>query len=353
MSNGSTSTINWSLAAPVATRVAGTYPLADTYHTVQLRRTLPDTFKRAAAMVTDETGLSTPGDPDVMVVSRADWAKRNLATFSHLLAPLESKIAEKLEESGSKGAPAVVARQVVAIETGALLGFLARRVLGQYELVLPTGDRGDVVAVVGANVLGMERQQQFKPADFRFWIALHEATHRAQFVGVPWLRNYFLSLVTELVGSATTPTPGRIARLVAEMVKAGRQGRPLIDDTGLLGLLATPEQRQAIDRVQALMSLLEGHGHVVMDRIGGRVLSTQMRMSSILKARRSDPRTAAFFRLTGMEMKMRQYELGEKFIAVVEKEAGWSALDKAWLGPEWLPTLAEIEQPTQWLQRAA
>jgi len=288
----------------------------------------------------------------VLVVSRADWAKRNLATFSHLLAPLESKIAEKLEQSGSKGAPAIVARQVVAIETGALLGFLARRVLGQYELVLPTGDKGDVVAVVGANVLALERQQQLKPADFRFWIALHEATHRAQFVGVPWIRSYFLSLVTELVGSAA-PTPGRIGRLVAEVVDAGRHGRPLIDDTGLLGLLATPEQRQTIDRVQALMSLLEGHGHVVMDRIGSRILTTQARMSSILKARRADPRTAAFFRLTGMEMKMRQYEMGEKFIAGVEKEAGWSALDKAWLGPEWLPTLPEIEQPTQWLQRVA
>jgi len=352
VSENSTGTINWSLAAPVATRIAGSYPLADTYHLAQLRSSMPDVFKRAATMVTDETGLITPGDPDVIVVSRSDWAKRNLATFSHLLAPLESKIAEKLEETGSKGAPAVVARQVVAIETGALLGFLSRRVLGQYELVLPTGDQGDVVAVVGGNVLGMERQQQFKPSDFRFWIALHEATHRAQFLGVPWLRSYFLSLVTELVGSAT-PTPGRLGRLVTEVIEAGRQGRPLIDDTGLLGLLASPEQRQTIDRVQALMSLLEGHGHVVMDRLGARVLTTQARMSSILKARRSDPRTAAFFRLTGMEMKMRQYEMGERFIAGVEKEDGWEALDKAWLGPEWLPTLAEIEQPAQWLQRVA
>jgi putative hydrolase len=144
-----------------------------------------------------------------------------------------------------------------------------------------------------------------------------------------------------------------MGRLVAEILDAGRRGRPLIDDTGLLGLLATPEQRQTIDRVQALMSLLEGHGHVVMDRIGGRVLTTQARMSSILKARRADPRTAAFFRLTGMEMKMRQYEMGEKFIAGIEEHEGWSALDKAWQGPEWLPTLAEIEQPTQWLQRVA
>ena len=193
-----------------------------------------------------------------MVVSRADWAKRNLATFSHLLAPLESKIAEKLEESGSKGAPALMARQVVAIETGALLGFLARRVLGQYELVLPTGDKGDVVAVVGANVLALERQQQLKPADFRLWIALHEATHRAQFVGVPWIREIFLE---------PRHRTGRVGRTYAGTDRpfGGRGGGrgpagPARSSTtrAYWGLLATPEQRQTIDKVQALMSLLEG-----------------------------------------------------------------------------------------------
>lgn len=346
------STVDWSLAAPVASRVAGRYPLAETYHIAHMRKAMPGVVQRAAAMVTEETGLLTPGDPEVMVVTRGQWAERNLATFSHLLAPIEAKIAERLEDSGAGGMPAAIARRVVALETGAILGFLAKRVLGQYELVLPTGDQGDVVALVGANVIALERQQQFRPNEFRIWIALHEATHRAQFVGVPWLRSYFLSLVTELVGSAT-PSPGRLGRLVAEVIEAGRRGKPLIDETGLLGLLATPEQRKAIDRVQALMSLLEGHGHVVMDRIGARILPSQDRMSSILKARRNDPRTAAFFRLTGMEMKMRQYELGERFIKAVESRAGWSFLDRAWKGPEWLPTLAEIDRPELWLQRAA
>ena len=121
MSQATTGTINWSLAGPVAARMAGNYPLAGTYHSIQLQNTLPEIVSRAAALVTAETGLKTPGDPEVLVVSRADWAKRNLATFSHLLAPLESKIAEKLEESGSKGTPALLARQVVAIETEAAL----------------------------------------------------------------------------------------------------------------------------------------------------------------------------------------------------------------------------------------
>ncbi|MGQ0848659.1 MAG: zinc-dependent metalloprotease [Actinomycetota bacterium] len=342
----------WSLAVPVATRVAGSYPLASTYHTVEMQRSLPDLFTRAAATVGEETGLSTPGQPEVRVVTRGEWAERNLATFAHLLAPLEARLAEKLERRGADGTPAAIARRAMAVETGALIGFLARRVLGQYELVLPTGDQGDVVAMVGANVLALERQQQFRPSEFRMWIALHEATHRAQFVGVPWLRPYFLSLVTDLIGSAG-PTPGRLARLIAEVIEASRKGRPIIDDSGILGLLATPEQRQTIDRVQALMSLLEGHGHVVMDRIGARILPTQKRMSAILKARRKDPRTAALLRLTGMEMKLRQYELGEKFVLTVQREAGWSSLDRAWAGAEWLPTLSEIEQPEEWLRRAA
>ncbi|MGH8924949.1 MAG: zinc-dependent metalloprotease [Acidimicrobiia bacterium] len=341
----------WPLAVPVAKRVAGTYPLADTYHLAHMKGQVPGLFSEAAALVESETGLQTPGAPEVRVVSRGEWAERNLATFSRMLAPLEEKIASKLEEAGRNNTPAL-ARRVIAIETGALLGLLAKRVLGQYELVLPEDESGDVVALVGANILALERQHQFRPAEFRMWIVLHEATHRAQFLGVGWLRDYFLSLIDELVASAG-PTPGRLSRLVAEVIEAGRSNRPLIDDSGLLGLFATPEQKTIIDRVQALMSLLEGHGHVVMDRIGARLLPSQDRMSTILKLRRRDPRTAALFRLLGMEMKMKQYELGETFIMKVEKEAGWPALDRAWEGPESLPTLPEIYNPGEWLRRVA
>jgi uncharacterized protein (DUF2342 family) len=101
------------------------------------------------------------------------------------------------------------------------------------------------------------------------------------------------------------------------------------------------------------MSLLEGHGHVIMDRIGARELVTQARMSQVLKARRQDPRTAMFMRLIGLEMKMRQYDLGATFINGIERHAGWSALDHAWEGPDKLPTLAEIENPVLWLDRVA
>ena len=335
--------IDWDLAVKVASRFAGTYPLEDTYHTDLLAREAPGIVARAAQMVEEETGLTAAGEPAVEVVTRKQWAETNVAVFSQLLAPAEEKI--------KKANP--VASRVVAAEMGAVLGFLSRKVLGQYELVLPgKGESGDVVYLVGANVLAMERSHQFRPSEFRLWIALHECAHRLQFVGVPWLRGYFLDLVGELVASAV-PEPGKWARIMAEVRKATDSGEPIIGETGLFGLFASSSQKDLLERVQALMSLLEGHGHVVMDRIGRRELASQQRMSLVLRQRRKDPRTATFLRLTGLEMKMRQYEQGEKFVLKVEREAGWSALDRVWDGPDSLPNLTEINEPMLWLSRVS
>jgi coenzyme F420 biosynthesis associated uncharacterized protein len=240
----------------------------------------------------------------------------------------------------------------MAAETRAVLSMLARRVLGQYELVLPTGEPGDVVAFVGPNILQMERTHQFKPAEFRYWVALHELTHRAQFQGIPWMRDYFMGLVEELV-EAARPEPGALGRVIDEISSRRAGGRPIVDERGLLGLFGSPEQNAIIDKVQALMSLLEGHGHVVMDRLGADRLKSQERMSRVLKGRRHDKRTAAFFRLTGLEMKMKQYKQGEQFVLAVERESGWDTLRIAFRGASSLPDLYEIENPTQWLQRVA
>lgn len=339
------------LSGRLAARVAGSHPLADTYVVDHLVGQIEEATGRASEMVEETTRLPAPAAADVQVVSRSEWADRNLASFGHLLEPAERRIAERLEASGRIGAAtASLAHQVVSVETGLLLGFLSRRVLGQYELVLPTGDRGDTVAYVGVNLLDMERRHQFRPSEFRLWVALHEMTHRAQFVGVGWMADHFLGLVERLVSQAV-PEPGRLARVVKSALDARAEDRPVIDESGLIGLFASPDQRETLDEVQALMSLLEGHGHVVMDRIGSELLRGHARMSRVLKARRSDPKTQLLFRLTGLEMKMRQYEMGEAFILEVERRAGWEALDVVWSAPEALPTLGEIEDPAQWLSR--
>jgi coenzyme F420 biosynthesis associated uncharacterized protein len=341
--------IDWGTAATVAGRFSGDYPLEGTYHMRRFELDAPGMVARASEMVAAETGLEIPGAPEVGVITRDQWVETNIKSFTALLKPLREAL--EAEGEGPKGL-GNLGGLVTGAELGAVLGFLSKRVLGQYELVLPTGesDVGDSVFFVGANVLAMERQHEFRPAEFRFWVALHECTHRLQFTAVPWMREYFLGLVQELVDQAA-PEPGRMQRVAADLREAARQGRPIMDESGLMGLFATEDQRRVMDRVQALMSLLEGHGHVVMDRIGSRHLVSQHRMSRVLKMRRKDPRMAAFLRFTGLEMKMKQYEWGEEFIHAVERRAGFPALDRVWEGPDRLPTLDEIRNPDRWLER--
>ena len=167
------------------------------------------------------------------------------------------------------------------------------------------------------------------------------------------MKGYFLSLVEASLGMIE-PDPKRLVRALERAAEAARKGRNPLDDGGIVALFATDEQRQVIDQVQALMSLLEGHGNVVMDRLGKRHVTGQERMSAALKARRQTTGVGAQFRkLVGIEMKMRQYEIGERFITQLEETVGLSALDAAWRGPECLPTLAELEAPERWLERVS
>lgn len=340
------SELPWPFAGRVAGLVAGEHELTSSYHTEHLSSTLPDIVSEASRLVTEATGLELPGDPEVAVVTRREWVDRNLGSYAKL-------IGDHLPASGDDDEPTVIeelSRRAVVTEVGALLGFLSKRVLGQYELVLPADDDADSIAFVGGNILGMERSNQFNPADFRMWIALHESAHRAQFIGVPWMRSYFRGLIDELIENSKSGK-GRLRRATDVVRSARRDGHAIIDERGLMGFFASPEQSATLDKVQALMSLLEGHGHFVMDRIGESVLTSQARMSSILKNRRRDPRTEFLFRLTGIEMKMKQYSDGEAFIAEVERISSLDVVDAAWQGPDFLPTVGEIKDAAAWINR--
>ena len=132
-----------------------------------------------------------------------------------------------------------------------------------------------------------------------------------------------------------------------------RTGKSALDDGGLVALIATPEQKEALDRISGMMSLLEGHGDVTMDRAGADLIPNAERFGRVLRQRRQQVSGPArvLQRLIGLEAKMAQYEQGERFIHSVEREGGPELLDAAWRGAEFLPTLAEIRSPQAWIDR--
>jgi coenzyme F420 biosynthesis associated uncharacterized protein len=343
--------VDWRLAETVARRIAGREPLAVSYLGGSLDRDFAAVTAEAEAAVADLTGLSSPVPAHAAVLDRGAWVAANVASMRRLLAPFTARVGERMARSPI----APVGRRVAAAELGFLLGYVAQRVLGQYDLLVPDEDADhptdDAVYYVGANVLVLEKRFAFRPRDFRLWIALHEVTHRAQFTGVPWLRGYFLDQVGELLGGVE-PDPMRLVGAVVRAVDEVRRGRSPIDEGGVVALLASEEQRAGLARMQALMSLLEGHGNAVMNRLGAQMVDGQERMALVLQARRSARgATALLHRLLGLELKMRQYEVGEAFVAAVEREAGPRGIDAAWVGPEHLPTLAELDDARAWLAR--
>jgi coenzyme F420 biosynthesis associated uncharacterized protein len=343
--------VDWGLAERVARRIAGKEPIATSYLGVSLQRDFEAVTVEAEAAVTQLTGLRPPTPAVAAVLDRGGWVGANVASMRRLLAPFSDKVGARMASSPI----APVGRRVAGAELGFLLGYVAQRVLGQYDLLVPEDSSlsvaDDAVYYVGPNVLSLEKRFAFRPRDFRLWIALHELTHRAQFTGVPWLRDYFLGLVGELVGGVE-PDPRRMLGAVVHAVGEMRQGRNPIDEGGMVSLFASAEQRETLARVQALMSLLEGHGNAVMNRLGVEMVEGQARMARVLQARRNARgATALLHRLLGLELKMKQYELGEAFVDAVEREAGFRAIDQAWQSPDSLPTLDELSDPLTWLAR--
>jgi coenzyme F420 biosynthesis associated uncharacterized protein len=341
--------IDWQLAERVARRMAGREHLADSYLAESLRDDFLVITAEAEALVAESTGLRAPGAARAVVVDRGEWVSANVSSMQRMLAPLTARIGARM--AASPIAP--IGRTVAGTETGVLLGYLAQRVLGQYDLLVPDDDisAADAVYYVGGNVLGLEKRFAFRPRDFRLWIAIHEVTHRAQFTAVPWMKPYYLSLVDSALTSVD-PDPKRVLQALARAAEEIRSGRNPLDDGGIVGLIASDEQRGALARVQSLMSLLEGHGNTVMNKLGREHVAGQARMARVLQARRQSAGFTAFVhKFIGLESKMRQYEVGETFIAAVEREAGPHAIDAAWRGPEWLPTLDELRAPREWLER--
>ena len=353
-------------------RLARREPIASSFHYRSLADDFTELTATAQGLVEAHTGWnSLSGDARARLVDRADWIRANLASFRRLLRPLT----DRMEDRMVPGPVTAMGAAVAGAQLGAMLGWMSTRVLGQYDLLVledEDTDDQDIVYYVGPNILALEKRFTFPPQEFRLWVALHEVTHRAQFTGIPWMREHFLGLVGQTVGAVdpdpkhfldqvqglmqmAEPDPRRLFDAIGRVAEGMRTGKNPLDDGGLMALFASTEQRATMDRVGGLMSLLEGHGDVTMDRAGGSEIPSAERFGRVLRQRRAERSGAAALvqKLMGLDAKLAQYDQGERFIAAIEAAGGPTMLDRAFAGPDDLPTLAEIRDPEAWLGRVA
>ncbi len=347
--------VDWDLAMATATRLARPGPEVSREEAAALVTDLRYAAQAAQGHVAAYTGLSAePAVAPVVVVDRAGWAKANVAALSQLITPLLEKVrAKKPQRQNAMPIFDQIGPKVTGLETGALLAFLSGKVLGQFDPyhVGDDGERGRLL-LVAPNVLAVERELHLDPSDFRLWVCLHEETHRVQFGAVPWLGEHLRSLIaqvleeTELDASALA---NRLREVVEQVIRSAR------DDSGrsLLDIVQTPEQKEIVDRITGIMSLLEGHADVVMDGVGPEVVPSVEEIRRRFQARRQGAKGTdkMLRRLLGLEAKMRQYRDGATFVRAVVDKVGLDGFNRVWDSPEHLPSLAEIGSPDSWVER--
>jgi coenzyme F420 biosynthesis associated uncharacterized protein len=346
------SMVDWDLAGRTARKLVGPGPETTREEAAAVVRELHEAAARAVAHVQHLTGLR-PAEggpvPEVAVVDRPAWVDANTGGMKALLDPLVDALAEKQDSRPGPLATAIGSR-ATGVQAGGILAFLSSRVLGQYE-IFGTGGR---LLLVAPNIVDAERKLGVDPADFRMWVCLHEVTHQLQFTAFPWLKAHLEEQIAEFV-EATDLTPDVLRERLTDLLRSlgdavrGTDG----ESEGLLALVRDPAQRAVLDRVTAVMSLVEGHAEYVMDGVGPDVVPSVRTLRKRFAQRRKGrgPFDRVLRRLLGLEQKMKQYADGRTFVGGVVDLVGMEGFNRVWEGPANLPLIDELTAPQKWVDR--
>jgi putative hydrolase len=375
------------------------------------RRALIETVRMAEITVADLTSLPMPADlVEARAIGRGEWVEANIRDLRELLDPVAAKLASAMESmggaegmggfdapgglpfglpgmSGGEDRPPIgfgadldrpdssverpgdeaddslgpqahmfqqlmgtLAPLMMGAQVGTVLGSLAQRVLGQFDLALPRPP--GPLLFVWPNITALERDWSLPTAEFRAYVALHEVVHRFEFAQ-PWVRPHVLSLVRDLIEHADVDISGLQRTLEdldpsnPEAMQAALQGAG-----NMFGQTSDPEQRLRVARLQAFMAAAEGYGDHVMKTIGRRMLPAFEQIEEALRRHREGRGAeGALERLLGLEITLEQYRLGEEFCRFAVEATDEATLSRMWGSADSLPSMPELEEPTLWLSR--
>ncbi len=340
--------VDWDLAAGLGGKLARPEPQTTDYTRNQTIAQLAESARAAELPVREVTGLIEGGEiPEARIVNRPEWIR----------AAARSMRAMTGGGGDGDATPRIITGRIAGVQTGAVLAFVSSGILGQYD---PFADGGGELLLVYPNVIAVERQLRVIPRDFRMWVCLHEVTHRVQFRANPWLADHMssaLAVLTEDAGDDIPHMVGRLADYVRDRQVVVKNGEPELGSTGVIGLLRAMQsgpQRQALDRLLVLGTLLEGHAEHVMDAVGPAVVPSvaSIRARFDQRRQRKQPPLQRLLRaLLGVDAKMNQYTKGKAFVDEVVGKVGMQRFNAIWTDAESLPLPTEIDEPQRWIDR--
>jgi putative hydrolase len=331
------------------------------------RLRLEELLRVADLQVTNATGLDTATVGGLLTakpVTRSEWAMRTIDAWRPLLERLATSLGRTSEapeepELGTDpmsrllgNLPQAMAPLLFGMQAGSMVGHLATRALGQYDLPIPRPPSNDLLFVSVA-IDEFANDWSLAADDVRLWVCLHEVTHHAV-LSRPHVRARLDELMSAYAGSfepSSTLLEERLASFDPTDLAALQE--TFSNPEVLLGEMESPAQRQLMIPLQALLSAVVGYVDHVMDTVGRRIIGSYAPLTEALHRRRLEDAEGTRFvaRLLGVELSAGAYERGAAFIKGVLERAGEPGLARLWHSERELPTSPELDAPGLWLAR--
>lgn len=322
--------------------------------------------------VRQATGLSTGRSDthaEIHTTTRAIWAHRTLQDLRPLFTELATSMGTSATPSNDTDGDtdplgamfanlsSLLFPSLMGITIGSMIGSLAHRAFGQYDLPIPRPNATDIL-VVSHSVDSFADDWSIARDDLRMWVLVHELSSHAV-LSSPAATEGLLPTIRQYVG-AFRPDPSSLMDKLGDLdpadpSSAARIQQTLGDPMLLVGAMRSGEQdslQPVLDaRVAAVTALID---HVV-DAVGARLLGNPSSIAEAVRRRRLDGRTEAELaeRLLGISLSRNLQNQGTAFIAGVVERAGEDGLRPMLQSPDNLPTPNELQAPGLWLARLA
>jgi putative hydrolase len=366
----------WDQARAFATQLAtggDSEPNPDPVERIQLEQ-----LARIAELhVAKVTGLSTSvtGRPlTIIPVNRSTWVHQATEAYRPLFEALAGALAADAGQAAAasddddRGADpmgaflgqlmAAAQPMMLSLMAGSLLGHLARRSFGQYDLPVPRPPSDDLV-LVAPNLDEFAAEWSLPVDDLRLWVCVHEIAHHAV-LGVPHVRTALSAALAEYAAGfrpSAVNLEDRLGGLSidenADLSSLQSLQSAFGDPELLLGAIRSDEQRAVLGRLEVLVAVVVGVVDWVMDSIGTTLIGSYAQLTEALRRRRVEADASDRFveQLLGLELTRSVYERGTRFVDGVVERAGPEGLDPLWRDERSLPTPAELDAPGLWLAR--
>ncbi|WP_040781462.1 zinc-dependent metalloprotease [Nocardia pneumoniae] len=344
------------------------YDVAKRLARQQLGSTVTPVTAGAASAVADAAHLAElwldsatalpAGATKTVAWSANDWIEQTLPTWQRLCDPVAEQIsgmwtASLPEEARQFAAPMVgmlgqMGGLAFGSQLGQALGQLAKEVLTSTDIGLPLGPTGTAAllpAAISEFSAGLEQPE----SEILVFLAAREAAHQRLFGHVPWLRQQVLGAVEDYARGI------RMDFSALEQAAQDIDPMSLTDPAKLEEILAqgtfepqtTPEQKQALERLETLLALIEGWVQVVVgDAVGDRLPGAGA-LAETLRRRRATggPAEQTFATLVGLELRPRKLREAAALWRRLTTDAGMTARDRVWSHPDLLPDSADLDSP--------